>query len=177
MSLQIKFITKLQKFSVPDTTLVIPCSTTNSQLDAILKGLLQRTVSSNVLSKLLFDFLCFNKLIRSSLEEHIKEKDESLLETIIEIEYIEKFQGPQPEDALIHDIWILDCQALSDSILVASYDTKVHLWNNQREHIASLPGHAAPVRSLAFIYSDEGEHEFISGPHDQTILIWKYDQN
>ena len=24
---------------------------------------------------------------------------------------------------------------------------------------------------------DEGQHEFLSGSHDQTILIWKYDQN
>ncbi|CAF1252681.1 unnamed protein product [Rotaria sordida] len=177
MSLQVKFITRLDKYSVPDTTLVIPSSSTNSQLEAILKGLLQTTVSSNDLSRISFDLLCLNKLIRSSLEEHIREKDESLLESIISIEYIEKFQGPLPEDALMHDDWVSDCKSLGDSILVASYDTKVHLWNNQGEHIISLPGHTAPVRSLAFIYSDEGEHEFISGSHDQTILIWKYDQN
>ncbi|CAF3460005.1 unnamed protein product, partial [Rotaria sp. Silwood2] len=78
---------------------------------------------------------------------------------------------------LMHDEWVSNCRSLGDSILVACYDTKVHLWNNQGEHIISLPGHTAPVKSLAFIYSDEGEHEFISGSHDQTILIWKYDQN
>ncbi|CAF1184556.1 unnamed protein product [Rotaria sp. Silwood1] len=177
MSIQVKFQTKLDKYSVPDTTLVIPSSSTNSQLEAILKGLLKSTVSSNELSRISFDFLCINKLIRSSLEEHIREKDESLLESIISIEYIEKFQGPQPEDALMHDDWVSACRSLGDSILVASYDTNLHLWNNQGEHIISLPGHTAPVKSIYFIYSDEGEHKFISGSHDQTIFIWKYDQN
>ncbi len=33
----------LFRYSVPDTTLVIPSSSTNSQLEAILKGLLQPT--------------------------------------------------------------------------------------------------------------------------------------
>ncbi|CAF3497189.1 unnamed protein product [Adineta steineri] len=178
MSLQVRFITRLQKYSVPDTTLVIPSSSTNSQLEAILKGLLQQTTgTSNDFSRLSFDFLCLNQLIRSSLEEHIREKDESLLESIIEIEYIEKFQAPEPEDALMHDDWVSTCKSLGDTILVGSYDTKIHLWNNQGEHITSLPGHTAPIRSLIFIHSDEGEHEFISGSHDQTILIWKYDQN
>ena len=116
-------------------------------------------------------------MIRSSLEEHIREKDESLLESVIDIEYIEKFQAPEPEDALMHDDWVSACRSLGDTILVGCYDTKVHLWNNQGEHITSLPGHTGPVRSLLFIHSDEGEHEFISGSHDQTILIWKYDQN
>jgi hypothetical protein len=31
------------RYSVPDTTLVIPSSSTNSQLEAILKGLLEPT--------------------------------------------------------------------------------------------------------------------------------------
>jgi ribosome biogenesis protein YTM1 len=104
-------------------------------------------------SRLSFDFLCFNQLVRSSLEEHIREKDESLLESIVDIEYIERFKGPEPEDALIHDDWVSACRSLGDTILVASYDTKVHLWNNQGEHLTSLPGHTAPVRSLAFIHS------------------------
>ncbi len=54
------------------------------------------------------------------------------------------------------------------SILVGSYDTKIHLWNNQGETITSLPRHNGPIRSLAFIHSDESEHEFISGSHDQN---------
>ena len=43
--------------------------------------------------------------------------------------------------------------------------------------ITSLPGHNGPIRCLAFIHSDEGQHQFVSGSHDQTILIWIYDQN
>jgi hypothetical protein len=58
-------------------------------------------VSSNELSRLSFDFLCFNQLIRFPLEEQIREKDESLLESIIDIEYIKNFQAPEPEDALM----------------------------------------------------------------------------
>jgi len=116
-------------------------------------------------------------LIRLSLEEHIKEKDESLLESTIEIEYIKKFPSPEPEDALIHDDWVSCCRLLGDTIVVGSYDSKVHLWNNQGESLTSLPGHNGPVRCVVFLESDEGQHQFLSGSHDQNILIWKYDQN
>jgi hypothetical protein len=84
-------------------------------------------VSSNNLSRVSFDFLCYNQLIRLPLEEHIREKDES----IIDIEYIEKFQASEPEDALMHDDCVSVCRSLGDTILVGSYHTKVHLWNNQ----------------------------------------------
>jgi ribosome biogenesis protein YTM1 len=96
--------------------------------------------SSNNLSRVSFDFLCYNynQLIRLPLEEHIREKDGSLLESIIDIEYIEKFQAPEPEDALMHDDWVSACRSLGDTILVGSYDTKVHLWNNQGEHITTI---------------------------------------
>ncbi|CAF1200120.1 unnamed protein product, partial [Didymodactylos carnosus] len=87
------------------------------------------------------------------MKEHIKEKDESLLESIIDIEYIEKFRAPEPEDALTHDDWISACRLLGDTILITSFDTKVHLWNNQGEHITSVPGHTGPIRSLVFIRS------------------------
>ena len=97
--------------------------------------------------------MCLNQLIRLPLEEHIREKDESLLESVIDIEYIEKFRSPEPEDALMHDDWIAACRSLGDTILLASYDNKVHLWNNQGEHLTSLPGHTAPVRTVAFIHS------------------------
>jgi ribosome biogenesis protein YTM1 len=53
----------------------------------------------------------------------------------------------------MHDDWVSTCRSLGDTILVGSYDTKVHLWNNQGEHITSLPGHTGPVRSLVFIHS------------------------
>ncbi|CAF4680292.1 unnamed protein product, partial [Didymodactylos carnosus] len=81
-------------------------------------------------------------------------KDELLLESIIDIEYIEKFRASEPEDALMHDDWISACRTLGDTILIASYDTKVHLWKNQGEHITSIRGHTGPIRSLVFIHSD-----------------------
>ena len=151
--------------------MVIPSSSTNAQLEAILKGLLQSTCTfrsflidlridlfsflapSNARLSVSFDFLCLNELVRQPLEDHLREKDESLLESIIEIEYIEKFRSPEPEDALIHDDWIAGCSSMGDTILVACYDTKVHLWNNQGEHLTTLPGHTAPVKTVAFIHS------------------------
>jgi ribosome biogenesis protein YTM1 len=53
----------------------------------------------------------------------------------------------------MHDDWVSACRSLGDTILVGSYDTKIHLWNNQGETITSLPGHTGPVRSIAFIHS------------------------
>jgi len=116
-------------------------------------------------------------LLTDSLESHINEIDPSLFETVLQLEIIQRFQPPQPEDSLMHDDWVSTCRAEGDTIAVGSYDNRIHLWNNQGEHLTTLPGHSGPVRSIIWISSDEGHHHFVSGSHDQTILIWNYDQN
>ena len=55
----------------------------------------------------------------------------------------------EPEDTLMHDDWVSAYRSLGDTILVACRYTKIYLWNNQEEHLTSLSGHTAPIKSLA----------------------------
>lgn len=52
-----------------------------------------------------FDFLISSQFLRSTLSEHIFEKNLSI-EQVIDIEYIEKHQPPEPQNCLIHDDWV-----------------------------------------------------------------------
>lgn len=88
---------------------------------------------------------------------------------IIGIEYIKIFSSLETEDALFDDDWV-SCRCRLG-------DTKAHLLNNQAESITSSLGHNRPVWCVAVIHSDECEHHFLSGSHNQTIIIWRYDQN
>lgn len=90
--------------------------------------------------------------------------------SIVDIEYVKKFQAPESANALVHDAWISTCRTLGDTIIVDYDDSKVYLWNNQVESTASLSGHNNPLRYLAFIHSDEGKYQFISGSHQRTIV-------
>lgn len=69
-----------------------------------------------------FDFLIGSEFLRGTLEELVlryeatKEKEESVedsegkgkigIEEVIDIEYVESFPPPQPQDALVHDDWV-----------------------------------------------------------------------
>lgn len=52
-----------------------------------------------------FDFLVCGELLCSSLLEHLQEKGVSTEDTI-EIEYLERFPAPKPQDCLMHDDWV-----------------------------------------------------------------------
>lgn len=61
--------------------------------------------SSNIKNEIEFDFLVCSQFLRTSLIEHITEKNISTEDVII-IEYVEKYPPPEPQDCLIHDDWV-----------------------------------------------------------------------
>lgn len=106
----------------------------------------------------------------------MKEREVSF-EDIIEIEYVERFPAPEPQDCLLHDDWVSAIQAYDDWILTGCYDNSVNIWNMKGEHKLTLTGHNAPVKGVAWISLNEevGTGVFASGSKDQTIMIWEWD--
>lgn len=45
------------------------------------------------------------KLYRTRLSDHLKERSISFEDTI-EIEYVERFPVPEPQECLLHDDWV-----------------------------------------------------------------------
>lgn len=57
-----------------------------------------------------FDFLVCGELLCSTLAENLQEKGVSTEDTL-EIEYLERFPAPTPQDCLMHDDWVSAVQA------------------------------------------------------------------
>lgn len=120
-----------------------------------------------------FDFLVKSEFLKLSLGRHLKEREISF-EDIIEIEYVERFPAPEPQDCLLHDDWVSAIQANGEWILTGCYDNTVNIWNMKGEHKLTLSGHDAPVKGVAWISLNDDIGLFASGAKDQTILIWEW---
>lgn len=107
------------------------------------------------------------------MSKHLKERDVSF-EDIVEIEYVERFPAPEPQDCLLHDDWVSAIQAHGEWILTGCYDNTVNIWNMKGEHKLTLNGHEAPVKGVAWIHMSDDVGTFASGSKDQTIIIWEW---
>lgn len=63
--------------------------------------------------------------------------------------------------------------------MLGSYDHSVQLWSRENKKIAGLSGHNGAVKAVAWLAINEAnkssKYNFISGAHDQSIIIWEYD--
>ncbi|CAF1604515.1 unnamed protein product, partial [Didymodactylos carnosus] len=147
--IQVRFITRLDKYAVPSIPLFIPATSSTQQLSTILKSLLTSAehFTDKDLANIHFDFLFDGEIIRLPLSQQLNERNIPL-ERLIELEYIERFRPPEPEDSYLHDDWVSACEGYGDILLVGCYDNTVHLWNTEGEHLSTLPGHNGPVRCV-----------------------------
>lgn len=76
----------------------------SSDLNKLVNALLKETITSFEKS-VEFDFLVCGELLCLPLSEHLQEKEISSEETL-EIEYLERFPAPTPQDCLMHDDWV-----------------------------------------------------------------------
>ena len=130
---QVKFQTKQIQYSVAETPFSLPASIEPSDLSKLINGLLKEKreisaaaaaaaaasedgdagVGSGVVrdaeeqewKNVEFDFLLSGDLLRVPLNQLVVEKGISS-ETVIDLEYVEKYPSPKPEDSLIHDDWV-----------------------------------------------------------------------
>lgn len=164
------------RFGIPDAPYTIASSVTVKELNTLVNTLLQENVNVNENDNVFeFDFLVKGEFLKQSLGKHLKEREVSF-EDIIEIEYVERYPAPEPQDCLLHDDWVSALQANDKWILTGCYDNTVNIWNMKGEHLLTINGHSAPVKGVAWISSSNDSSLIASASKDQTIMIWEWDQ-
>ncbi|XP_013787235.1 ribosome biogenesis protein WDR12 homolog [Limulus polyphemus] len=171
---QVKFYTKQVKYSLPDSIFSVPGNATSSELSDLINALL-KDWSEEEWKTVEFDFIVGGQLLRLSLQELLDKKEISN-ETVIEIEYFERYPTPTPQDSLVHDDWVSGVQACKDWILTGCYDNTIQLWTIEGKHLLTIPGHIAPVRAVAWIEVGDPISTFVSTSHDETAVIWQWNQ-
>ncbi|CAK1551051.1 unnamed protein product [Leptosia nina] len=168
--IQVRFFTKQEQYAIPDSPLAIQSNIQTNELSTLVNGLLKESDSS-IQKSVDFDFLLYGELIRTSVAEHLQEKGVSTEETL-EIEYIERFPAPSPQDCLMHDDWVSAVDTHGNWILSGCYDNSVHIWNHKGQHKLAIPGHTSPVKAVAWVTLDNDQGVFVSGSHDQSAILW-----
>ncbi|XP_056008326.1 ribosome biogenesis protein WDR12 homolog isoform X1 [Ostrea edulis] len=171
---QAKFFTKQPQYSVPDTPYSVPASVGATELSALICQVLKAGSDESAETAIDFDFLLDGEFLRLPLDKHLENKGISS-EDLVEIEFIERQPAPKPEDSLLHDDWVSCLQGCQECILSGCYDNTVRLWSTTGVPLLTIPGHSAPVKCVRWLNGDDGPIcRFITGSHDQTILIWEW---
>ncbi|XP_013186859.1 ribosome biogenesis protein WDR12 homolog [Amyelois transitella] len=168
--LQVRFVTKQEQYAVSDSPYAIQSNVQSSELNTLLNALLKET-NSSIERAVDFDFLVCGELLCSTLAEHLREKEVSTEETI-EVEYLERFPAPSPQDCLMHDDWVSAVQAHGNWILSGSYDNSIHIWSTKGQHKLAIPGHTSPVKAVSWVSFVNDQGIFVSGSHDQSAMLW-----
>ncbi|XP_031844303.1 ribosome biogenesis protein WDR12 homolog [Nomia melanderi] len=168
---QIRFVTKQEGFAVPDFPLSVHTAIVPNELNTLVNELLRET--TDVRNDIEFDFLVCSQFLRTSLAEHITERSLST-EEVIDVEYVEKYPPPEPQDCLIHDDWVSTVAVNEKWILTGCYDNTLHIWTSKGKHHLVIPGHTSPVKSVAWISLNEETARFVSASQDQTAIIWDW---
>ncbi|XP_043524232.1 ribosome biogenesis protein WDR12 homolog [Frieseomelitta varia] len=168
---QIKFLTKQEQYAVPDFPLSVHTSIVPNELNTLVNELLKE--STEVKNNIEFDFLVCSQFLRTSLSEHILERNISTEEVII-VEYVEKYPPPEPQDCLIHDDWVSAVAVCEKWILTGCYDNTLHIWTSKGKHHLVIPGHTSPIKAVAWISLTSDMATFVSASQDQTAIIWDW---
>ncbi|XP_053988455.1 ribosome biogenesis protein WDR12 homolog [Hylaeus anthracinus] len=168
---QIRFLTKQEQYAVPDFPLSVHTSIVPSELNTLVNELLKE--STDIRNAIEFDFLVFSQFLRTSLNEHIAERNAST-EEVINVEYVEKYPPPEPQDCLIHDDWVSAVAVCEKWILTGCYDNTLHIWTSKGKHHLVIPGHTSPIKAVAWISLNNDTASFVSASQDQTAIIWDW---
>lgn len=169
----VKLITKQLDYAVPDSIHYWPGNVSSKELNSLINSLLKESIPDFIAEE--FDFLIFGELLRSSVLEILESKNENT-EQIVEVEYFTKFPAPTPENSLIHDDWVSGVNTSEKWILSGCYDSTIHIWDINGEHKLTIPGHTAPVKSVAWLKNGDPVTTFVSTSHDETALLWHWNQ-
>ncbi|XP_071514205.1 ribosome biogenesis protein WDR12 homolog [Panulirus ornatus] len=181
----VKFITKQEQYAVSGASVSVQASITSAGLNKVIRAFnRQGSVEKKDLPQ--FEFIVSGQLLIGSLKQRLEECGVSL-ESVVEIEYIEKQPPPTPKDSLHHDDWVAALQCSDQWLLTGCYDNTLHLWNveglaagqGDRAHTLTIPAHRAPVKAVTWVHTESPTKTFISTSIDQTAVlwVWKSDTN
>ncbi|XP_035206556.1 ribosome biogenesis protein WDR12 homolog [Stegodyphus dumicola] len=173
--LQIRLVTKQPEYAIPDSVFSVPGSVSVKELNTLVNSVLKGTEPQNYRDEE-FDFLLLGELLRLPILEHLVVKNCST-EEVLEIEYFVKYPSPSPENSLIHDDWVSSVNTMGKWILSGCYDNTVHIWTVEGDHKLTIPGHSAPVKSVAWLKNGESVSSFVSASHDETAMLWQWNHH
>lgn len=160
------------RYAVPDTPYSIPSNVTTTELNTLVNSLLQEDSTSDS-SPTEFEFIVLGEFLRSKLGFHLKERSISF-EDVIQVEYVERFPVPEPQDCLMHDDWVSAVQTYDKWILSGCYDNTVNIWTVDGKHLLTIPGHSGPIKAVTWIDVSIKIGTFATASQDQTVMIWQW---